>query len=389
MSATISDEQLIQEAVIDADVGGWTHVDDFPRRIPAHIAGAALVRIATAAKKREPTSPPVISTSGRESSMPLVLPPSLEPAPDRHRSALVDWDELWTIDADADDWLIAPVIAAGRGHALFAPAKLGKSLLSLWLAASAATGRQFFDQPEGRKVRTLYLDLEMTREDIRERLADMGFGPSDDLSALAYYSLPSLAVLDSQLGGEEVLALAQAHDAELVIIDTMSRVIGGEENSADTLRSFFRWTGAPLKAAGIATVRIDHAGKDIGKGMRGSSAKADDVDIVWEMLARDRGRFDLKATHRRMGWVPQTLHLAQDADPLGYRLVDDVWPAGTEALVIILDTLKVPTEWGKVKVRIALKEAGEKAANDVLAAAIRWRKKRADGLVGLGGQAAS
>lgn len=310
----------------------------------------------------------------------MTLQPAPEPvtAIERHHSARVQWDDLWNLDAEANDWLLSPLIARGRGHALYAPGKAGKSLLALYLAAAAATGRAVLDHPAGQPIRTLYLDLEMTREDVRERLADMGFGPTDNLENLAYYSLPSLAVLDSQTGGQEVLELALAHNTDLVVIDTMSRVIGGEENSADTLRAFFRWTGSPLKAAGIATLRIDHAGKDIERGMRGSSAKADDVDVVWSLIPRDHGRFDLKATHRRMGWVPEIVNIAQTSDPLEYRLTDDTWPAGTAEIVAALDRLGLPLDIGRPTAAKALRNAGEKARNEAVSAALRFRRLEAE-----------
>lgn len=305
--------------------------------------------------------------------MPL-LPVS---AVQRLAGSRIDWSALWTIDNEADDWLIGPIIARGRGHALYAPAKAGKSLLTLYLAACAATGRPVLDHGGGEPVRTLYVDAEMTGSDVRERLVDMGFGPDDDLSALAYYSLPAVAVLDSEAGGAEILELAQAHHAELVIIDTLGRVLGGEENSADTLRAYYRHTGGPLKAAGIATLRADHAGKDLERGMRGTSAKADDVDVVWQLIRRDHGRFDLKATHRRMGWVPEVVHLQQTDDPLAYRMADDTWPAGTQAAVDVLNRLELPVEIGRTKARAAVKLAGEKVSTDALGAALRWRRSEA------------
>ncbi len=303
-------------------------------------------------------------------------PPSLDPV-ELHAGSRIDWATMWAGTDEADDFLIEPLIARGRGHALYAPAKAGKSLLALWLAAGAATGRAVLHHPGGAPVRTLYVDHEMTTSDVRERLADMGYGPDDDLEPMAYHCLPSLAVLDSEAGGAEVLALAMAHRAELVIIDTLGRAIGGEENSADTLRNYYRWTGSPLKANGIAALRLDHAGKDAERGQRGSSAKADDVDVVWRLTPRDRDRLDLAATHRRVSWVPQTVHLAQTADPLGFALVGDSWPAGTAEVAAMLDRLDVPTDVGRPTARQALNDADEKATNEVLGAAIRYRRARA------------
>ena len=58
--------------------------------------------------------------------------------------------------------------------------------------------------------------------------------------------------------------------AQLVVIDTLIRTVSGEENSADTIKNFYTHTGMALKAAGIALLRIDHAGKDLTRGQRGT-----------------------------------------------------------------------------------------------------------------------
>ncbi len=281
---------------------------------------------------------------------------------------------FWDNGDHAEDFLIAPFLARGRGHAIYASAKAGKSLFALYVAACAATGRPVLDHPGGAPIRVVYLDLEMTADDVRERLTEMGFGPGDDLSNLTYYALPSLAALDTPQGGAELVELATDHGADLVVIDTLSRVLAGEENSNDTARNFARFTGTPLKSAGITVVRIDHAGKDADRGQRGGSAKNDDVDVVWRFIPRDRGRFDLKATHRRMGWVPELVSLEQHADPLAYTIATDSWPAGTREAADLLDRLEVPLDAGRTKVRDALRAAGEKLSNDALAAGIRWRR---------------
>ena len=58
------------------------------------------------------------------------------------------------------------------------------------IVAAAATGRSVLGQLARDPIRILYIDLEMTEADLRERLTDLGYGPDDDLSNLAYYQLP-------------------------------------------------------------------------------------------------------------------------------------------------------------------------------------------------------
>ena len=49
-------------------------------------------------------------------------------------------------------------------------------------------------------------------------------------------------------------------------------------------------------------MRIDHAGKDLKKGARGTSAKNDDVDLVWQMT-RIGDNVKLHATKKRHTWI--------------------------------------------------------------------------------------
>ena len=77
----------------------------------------------------------------------------------------------------------------------------------------------------------------------------------------------------------------------------------GDRRRADSLGEDPR-----LKQALIAWVRLDHSGKDAGKGQRGSSAKNDDVDVVIR-LERTEAGVKLTATHRRMSWFPEETSL--------------------------------------------------------------------------------
>lgn len=60
----------------------------------------------------------------------------------------------------------------------------------------------------------------------------------------------------------------------MVVIDTISRAVGGEENDNDTWLNFYQYTGLRLKQAKVSVIRLDHTGKDLTEGERGGSAKA-------------------------------------------------------------------------------------------------------------------
>jgi hypothetical protein len=290
---------------------------------------------------------------------------------------LLDWADFWANDHGDAEWIAEPVIPRGRSTAMFAPGGTGKSLLSLYIATSVAVGRPIF----GRKIdpcNVLYLDYEMTADDLAERLGNMGYGPDSDLSGLHYALLPGLPGLDQPEGGKAVLRMAEIVDAQLVVIDTFGRAVHGDENEADTVRSWYRNTGLHLKHAGRAFLRVDHAGKDVEKGQRGTSAKNDDVDVVWQMVAGDGGTFTLKAKKRRMSWVPEKVELVmREDDVLEFNLLHgDAWPAGTADCAKALDALGVPLDATVRTSMQLLKDAGKGRRQDVVRAAVRYRREQ-------------
>lgn len=291
---------------------------------------------------------------------------------------LVDWPSFWASDHASETWAVYPLVPAGRAVSLYAPAKAGKSSVVLAAVAAAATGRRILgDVTPAEPVDVLYLDYEMTEADLQERLVELGYGPEIGLSRLHYALLPSIPPLDTAAGAAAVVALAQAVSAALVVVDTFGRATEGEENDADTVRAFYRHTGIALKAAGVAVLRTDHSGKETERGQRGSSAKNDDVDVVWRLTRSSEG-VRLDRTHSRISWVPDRLDLRRHEDDMGrvtYTTDDDSYPAGTKEKAELFDRLGIPLDATRTQVRQALKGTGETCRNDLVGAVQKWRRK--------------
>ena len=236
------------------------------------------------------------------------------------RKALLDIDAV--IEAEIDDttqWLIEPIIPADKSVALYAAGKTGKSLLALDIVAAAASGRPILGgAPLETPIHILYVDQEMTQPDLTERLHSLGYTERDPVLTehFHYSQLYPWPPLDTKPGGDELLALALDVGAQLVVIDTLIRTVSGDENSADTIKEFYRHTGMALKKAGIALLRIDHAGKDLARGQRGTSAKNDDVDVVW-LLKPASGTLPGKTMltlvpTSRVSWIQEEIHITRN-----------------------------------------------------------------------------
>jgi len=306
---------------------------------------------------------------------------TIEPAERIELAHLVNWDKLWSDDRPDEEWLAEPIIPKGRSIALYAPAKAGKSTITLAIVAAVATGGRILGQTRATPTSCLYLDYEMTEDDLIERLTDLGYGPQDNLTNLHYALLPSLPPLDTPEGAHAILNLVDQTGAQLVVVDTFGRAVQGDEDKADTVRNFYRHTGLSLKARGVAVLRTDHSGKDTGKGMRGSSAKADDVDIVWQLSRTDTSKGDgirLNRTHSRLSWVPQDIRITRTETDNGHDYIidtqDQTWPNGTRQDADLLDSLNIPIDMSARKAAIIIR-AIQPMSGTRIGTAIKFRKQ--------------
>jgi hypothetical protein len=242
-------------------------------------------------------------------------PDKLAEIASRFEERRFDWLRAFTeIDPDPE-WLVEPLVERGRQVAFFSEAKAGKSLVWLEISAGLVRGNPVLGNPPRKPITIVYIDQENTKRDVVERLTKMGYDGSG-LERLLYYSFPDLSYLDTETGGRELYAVARVADADLVILDTLSRVVEGDENENDTYHNFYKFTGVRLKADGIALVRLDHSGKDKTKGMRGASSKYSDVDEVWQLTADDYGVVTLNRTHSRSHHGTSRLVLTRENAPL-------------------------------------------------------------------------
>ena len=289
----------------------------------------------------------------------------------------VDWARFWDSDDPGEEWIAEPLIARGRTTVIFSKAKVGKSLLALDIAAALATGRAVLGQTSKAPVSVVYVDMEMTESDLRERLEDLGYGPDDDLTLLRYYQLPPLPPLDGPLGGEILFDIATESKAEVVVIDTMAGAVAGPEDKSDTYRAFYRFTGWLLKAAGVALFRLDHEGKDGAQGPRGSSSKDEDVDVIFRLTAGADGRsFKIKRTATRVPWAPLEVDIIRHEEPLRHVIQPGYWPEGTSECAALLDDLGVPLDASTRTAGTALKNAGTGRRRALVVVAMKFRRTR-------------
>lgn len=294
---------------------------------------------------------------------------------------ILDWESLWEEDDPGEEWIAEPLIAKRRGISLYSIAKAGKSLLLLEIAASIANGDPIFGYPANDPRVVLYVDFENDpRGDVRARLKAMGRTP-DQIRNLKYLSFPSLSALDTREGGKQLIAVALAYNADVVIIDTASRVIEGKENENDTWLAFYRHTGQRLKQHGIAYIRLDHAGKDHSRGARGGSAKSGDVDAIWQLRA-DGDIVVLECDDSRFPIAEKRLAMRRETTPTLRHVVDPGILSrrrneAVQAAIHDLNRLHIDPNTGSRKATSLLKEQGLTHSNRIVQAAQEARREQA------------
>ncbi|MCP3817810.1 AAA family ATPase [Streptomyces sp. A3M-1-3] len=309
--------------------------------------------------------------------------------------ALLDWDPFFATDFGAVQLLLGKLLAPGQQITVVGDGKAGKSLFCQEWLWRMATGQPFLADRAHDPVSILYIDAENGHQDIQDRFASYGGGPGR-MGLLSYASFPPIRPLDTAGGGQDLLAMVRECEAQLVCLDTVSRFISGPENDADTWLSLYRHTLLPLKRAGIASVRLDHMGKDGERGARGSSAKTQDVDHVWELRVQGGGNLLLRRTHTRTGIGPEVFHIVRQARKEGdrylpgctrhvmaaYEHLEQNIEGSIEWLIMKIDGLGLPGDAGNPQTIRALASARIPASKAKIEAAVRARKNRTNQVPG-------
>lgn len=282
----------------------------------------------------------------------------------------IDWDSVFSEEPEDVQWLKEDFIEEGTLCCLFSKPGVGKSLISLEVAVEIVR--------RGRRV--MYIDDENRSADIVDRLRSFKVDPGE-LSDLIVYNFQNLPPLDTERGGEHLDALAERDQPDLVIMDTVSRMIQGCENDADTFIQLYRCSLTKLKARKIAILRLDHTGKDSARGQRGSSAKESDADVLWYLSRNGDSSFSLECQKSRAGHIAfgQIINLRREYDPLQH-----IWDvqvelplSNFEGVIRQMDYLGIPTSYGRPRVRAILKDNSVVGIrNDQLSAAIIERRNR-------------
>jgi len=300
----------------------------------------------------------------------------------------LDLVSLLSADRPPREWVVEGLVPAGASVALVAPAGTGKSLLLLAMMIAVARGDRTFAGLRVKRRRVLLIDMENTEDDLAERLRDLGVTHQNaayETEELVFIHLPPLLrPLDTQGGAEDLEGMLDCYGfgpGDVVVLDSFQRVITGAENDSDTMRAFYRHTGARLKQRKLTVVRTDNTGKDADKGARGSSGKRDDVDVELLLTVDPKRKGCLRIVPGKQR-IPdaQSVIVEQSIDEDGqisYSTAGDPHRTRVAEVIRLLDGLGMDADAGQRPAHDAIKRMGRDYSREIVRAAVKERKARA------------
>ena len=192
-------------------------------------------------------------------------------------------------------WIVPDLLPGGLVILAGRP-KLGKSWLALQICLAVATGGEFF----GKKIergRVLYLALEDHERRLQSRMNLQGWPPGivEADFILADKFREQIQHLNSG-GGARLAKRIQTGGYRLVIVDTLSRALKGDQKDESDMTAAIAPLQETALAQEIAIVLIDHHKKPMGAAdpnpiddILGSTAKGAVADTAWG-LYKEQGK---------------------------------------------------------------------------------------------------
>jgi Bifunctional DNA primase/polymerase, N-terminal/AAA domain/Primase C terminal 1 (PriCT-1) len=283
---------------------------------------------------------------------------------------VVDWRTRYMtedayLNVKPPEFLIDGFLVKKSVAMLAGPVAQRKSIIALNIAHALCSGEPLFGYFDvtGRHERVVYLCPEMGASSFVKRIKQIGLGK---------YMGKSLFI---QTMSEKLTALDELDDelpGAVVIVDTITRFIEGDENKSEDMRKFAQKVFR-LMNAGATVVLLHHSKKgssgSLDDGLRGSSELAAFVDSCWvtdledpkkpyESLSKMRNvkQRDFESNPFKLKPAPGSYYLSMDSEPAPEAVLNS--KKEEAALETLKKLLAVDPKAGINRLRKALKAAG-------------------------------
>lgn len=211
---------------------------------------------------------------------------------------VVDSAKILNTEYPPLSWIVPEYLPPGLTFIIGKP-KVGKSWLCLQLALAVSTGGRMFGR-DVEKGRVLYLALEDNERRLQDRMRKQNWSasPGNVEFMLADSFRDQITALNAG-GGKRLLKYIERQKYRVVIVDTFSRAIQGDQLDPGDMTESVGALQQYALSKNISLVIIDHMPKNTGEfndpvgHIYGSVAKAGVMDTAWG-LYKEQGKAGAK-----------------------------------------------------------------------------------------------
>lgn len=250
-------------------------------------------------------------------------------------------------------WLVRGYVEADSLALLFGDPNCGKSFVAIDMACCIATGREW----HGRKTKrgaVFYIAGE-GQNGLDRRFAAWSQGNDISLTDAPLFTSSRPAMLCTAAGAADVANAVQSLLDEtgelpsLIVVDTLARNFGGDENSTEDMGAFVANLDAFLRKSGewnAAVLVVHHCGKADKTQGRGNSALRGAIDAEYSLAIDDEKVIRMDATKMKDAAYPGALAFKMNVIELDGEFDDE----GEPVTSVVLDGMEhvPPVKGGKV-----------------------------------------
>lgn len=180
------------------------------------------------------------------------------------------------------EFIVEPLFSAGSINLVFGPGGVGKTYSMADCMMCAALGKDWLGFKIKEPTHCLIVDEENGLYRLRCRLHEIvKYHGANQNTQLRFTTMCMIDLLHNKQDMIDLGEMIAETKSKLVLLDSFIDFIpGGDENSSRDVQPIFHGLRSIAEKNRCAFIILDHSGKDIGRGVRGTSAKRGAVDLA-------------------------------------------------------------------------------------------------------------
>lgn len=227
------------------------------------------------------------------------------------------------------EWLVKDLIPKYSLTLIGGKSASYKSTGTLHMAYCIAEGKKVFSVFDSIKSKVLYLNEENAWNVFKPLITKIRKGSIDELgSENIFFSTFQDLRLDTQMGVEKLKRVIEKEKIEVVVMDSLKRFIGFEENNADKVNEFYINVLKPLMVKyKISIILLHHTKKDVVGAnkldmLRGSSDFVNICDsIIFYKRKIGENKFEIEQIKNRAKFEAPKLNVRIVSDENKYEFI--------------------------------------------------------------------